>query len=1174
YKTGDLARFLADGNIDYLGRLDHQVKLRGLRIELGEIEAALTQHSAVSQAIVMAREDVPNQRRLVAYLHTHADKLVAELKPGADRTADWGDIWNQIYEQPAVSEDETFNTVGWTSSYDRQAIPEHEMQEWVGETVERILGLKPEGVLEIGCGTGLLLHRIAPHCNRYYGSDISDIVIGKLAAQLRADELQGADVRLFAYPADRLAEIPAAGFDTVIINSVAQYFPNFAYLQDVLAAAIGKIGAQGRIFLGDIRHFGLHKVFHSSVALHHAPQYKLGQVRQAAARGLNRETELLVDPAYFHSLRAAFPQISRIETLPKRGQALNEMTRYRFDVVITIGEVPSHSAPVWQAWSELRQDMAELEAQLAQGVEQLAIKGIADERVAYDVAAHAKLAELGEEATVADLRRVLSAEQTIGVARDALELLARQHGYRLHLQSASGSQGHLHAVFTRTDRVIDWSELYKGEVQYANQPLPSQFHAMLQKSIVQHLRRTLPEYMVPTHFMVLDEMPLTSNGKVDRKALPAPDTARADGGYVAPSTRIEKKMAEIWAAVLHLDRVGIHDNFFELGGHSLLAIGLIERMRDAGMETTVRALFAAPTIAGVLPALGREERAVEVPPNLIPANSRVITPAMLTLADLDEDEIANVVAAVPGGAANIQDIYPLAPLQEGILFHYLVQERGDVYLLPTLLAFDERARLDAFVHALQKVIARHDILRTAIAWEGLREPVQVVWRQAQALVEEVSFDRRDGDIAAQLKARFNPGHYRIDARQAPLTRVFLAHDPVNQRWLLQVMQHHFASDHATLEIIIEEIQAILADEEASLPPPVPFRHFVAQARLGPSPEEHEEFFREMLADIDEPTAPFGLVGVQGDWASMTEASRHIGVGLGNRIRRQTRKLGVSPASLMHLAWAQVLARLTGRRDVVFGTVLFGRMRGGADVDRAPGVFINTLPIRLVVGQESVAQGVRHTHALLTRLVNHEHAPLALAQRCSGIEAPTPLFTALLNYRHSTLGEALNTHEAWRGMENLGTEESTNYPVTLSVDDFGDDFLLFVQVNAQAQPERVCSYMQTALENLVEALEQSPHMPAVAVEVLPPQEREQLLVEWNSTAHAHAQEYEHAQTLHGLFEQQALHCPETEAVKFAGQSLTYRELNARANRLAHYLRGQGVGADSLVGICVERSVEMV
>src|SRR5262249_14801569 len=154
-------------------------------------------------------------------------------------------------------------------------------------------------------------------------------------------------------------------------------------------------------------------------------------------------------------------------------------------------------------------------------------------------------------------------------------------------------------------------------------------------------------------------------------------------------------------------------------------------------------------------------------------------------------------SGVAGGAANVQDIYPLAPLQEGVLFQHLLRTQSDVYLLPTLLGFDSRERLASYLGALQAVIDRHDILRTAVVWEGLPEPLQVVWRQAPLEVEEIEMDSSSGDAAGQLLARFDRRHYRLDARRAPLVRGFISWDAVQGRWLLLLLSHHLVQDHST-----------------------------------------------------------------------------------------------------------------------------------------------------------------------------------------------------------------------------------------------------------------------------------------------------------------------------------------------------------------------------------------
>jgi amino acid adenylation domain-containing protein len=390
---------------------------------------------------------------------------------------------------------------------------------------------------------------------------------------------------------------------------------------------------------------------------------------------------------------------------------------------------------------------------------------------------------------------------------------------------------------------------------------------------------------------------------------------------------------------------------------------------------------------------------------------------------------------------------------------------------------------------------------------------------------------------------------------------------------LKVLHSQGALDPLLLDELRTHKAALLdlRGQADQLPKPLPFRNFAAQARLGVSREEHELFFRELLGDVDEPTAPFGLLDVQGDGCGIEEASLEVDVDLARQLRGRVQALKVSAASICHLAWALVLARVSGREDVVFGTVLFGRMQGGESADRVMEMFINTLPIKIQIGEEGVEASVKRTHILLMELMRHEHASLALAQRCSRVPAPVPLFSALLSYRHMQgLAQAPSAMQAREGIEGLYGEERTNYPFTISVNDLGIGFSLTAQIQTPIEPLRVCGFMHTALERLVEALETAPNTAVRSLDVLSEAERRQVVVEFNQTQ----ADYPKDCCVHQLFEEQVIRTPAAVALVFEDQSLTYDALNCKANQLAHHLRTLGVGPDTLVGICVERSLEMV
>ncbi|KAF9287737.1 hypothetical protein BGZ68_001346 [Mortierella alpina] len=690
----------------------------------------------------------------------------------------------------------------------------------------------------------------------------------------------------------------------------------------------------------------------------------------------------------------------------------------------------------------------------------------------------------------------------------------------------------------------------------------------LARTLREYLTEHLPEYMVPAAFVRMDMLPVTNNGKIDRRALPKPDsTAFVTQGYVAPEGDVEIALAEIWVDLLKVERVGRQDNFFMLGGHSLLAVQMIGRLHRLGLSLSVRTLFDNPVLSVLAASLSQHHESPEAPANVITQDTTKITPNMLPLIDLSQDDIDHIISLVPGGVANVQDIYGLSPLQDGILFHHMMATQGDPYLLVGCVAFDNRALVDRYLTAFQKIVDRHDILRTAIMWENIGSPAQVVLRQAALSITEHSLDPADGPIIDQLRQRYDARKHRIDLNSAPLCRFVMAED-TDGRWIVLQLLHHIVGDHSTMDVVEEEIEAILNGRADSLPAPQPYRNLIAQARMGVSAEEHEAFFRKMLHDVDTPSLPFGLSDLHGEGGNITQSRTMLSQDLNDKLRGYAKRLGVSVASLCHLAWAQVIAATSGQKQVVFGTVLFGRMQGGSGSDRAMGLFINTLPLRVDVEDVSVLDSVRRVQTDLASLLEHEHASLALAQRCSSVPSGTPLFSAILNYRHNA-APAKETR-ADTGMEVIGGNERDNFPLGLSVEDFGTALGLTTQVVEPYDPSRICGYMEQALQNLADALEHAPEDPLQSLSVLPAEEHELIVHSWNKTGFP----YPSDRCVHQLFEDQVGKTPYAVAVVHEERSMTYYTLNNRAASLAHRLVELGVRHGDHVAILLERSFELV
>ncbi|CAD0335378.1 non-ribosomal peptide synthetase [Xanthomonas hortorum] len=675
-----------------------------------------------------------------------------------------------------------------------------------------------------------------------------------------------------------------------------------------------------------------------------------------------------------------------------------------------------------------------------------------------------------------------------------------------------------------------------------------------------HLTAQLPDYMVPAAYVHLDALPLTPNGKLDRRALPAPtEAALTKQDFVPPQGPIECTIAAHWCELLGVHRVGRDDQFFALGGHSLLAIHLIERLRADGLHAEVRNLFASPTLAGFAASLRSNTEtsgAPAVPPNRITPDLTQLTPQHLPLADLTQQDIDRVLEQVPGGLANVQDIYALSPFQHGLLFHHLLASAGDPYILSAQWAFADRPAAQRYLAALQAVIDRHDILRSAVLWEGLSEPVQVVLRHAplQVNVLDPAALEPNDQTSAQLDDLITPLHHRLDLHQAPLMHATLVHDAHAQRWLLALRWHHMVGDHATLDLLMDEIQQHLDEHAPQLPPPSPFRALVAHTRQPEAAVQQQHFFRRLLGDVDTATAPFGLVGLHPDGAPVQEHHLPLDPALSERLRTQAKAAGASLASLCHLAWGLVMARAAGADDAVFGTVLLGRM-GQADA-QLMGPCINVLPVRVRSNSDAARTALQQLHAQLAELLLHEHASLSMVQRCSGVPAPAPLFNSLINYRHQSPARAQHT---LGGAQLLHARECSPLPLVISVEDFGTALGLTAQALPEIGAARVCRFMQSALLQLVQALEQAPDTPLHDIDLLPAEEAARLR---NRCSTARPID-EHA--LHRWFEIQAQRIPEALAVECGEQRLSYAELDLQADRLAHYLHTAGVAPERLVAV---------
>ncbi|HEY0606891.1 MAG TPA: phosphopantetheine-binding protein, partial [Herpetosiphonaceae bacterium] len=518
----------------------------------------------------------------------------------------WQTLYDETYAegQPA---DPTFNITGWHSSYTGQPFPAAEMRQWRDATVDRIRALQPSRVLEIGVGSGLLLFQLAGDCNRYHGIDFSAPALAHIRRHLPPDWTQ---VTLEQRRADDLGDLEPASFDTVIINSVVQYFPSADYLVEVITQVLRLLPPDGRLFIGDVRSRPLLAAFATAATLSQAkPDASRATLAAQQRQLIAQERELLLDPAFFHALKLALPQISEVQVEIKRGHEHNELTQFRYDVTLTV-DGPPLPVPASKTvdWSAQRWTLADLRAALEteEEADSLLVRAIPSARVQPLVEAASWLHDNTRPATAAELRAALDELAARAVDPEALWALGAELGYHVRIGwSGSGADGCYDAVFNRAGAArlpeLDIETLEPWSA-YATTPAATRALAEIAPRLREFLHERLPEYMVPSAFVVLDTLPVTTSGKIDRKALPELDSAQLGqrSEFIAPRTPTETRLAQIWAEVLHLEQVGVHDDFFALGGHSLLATQVIARIRELfQLELAVRTLFEHPTIAGL-----------------------------------------------------------------------------------------------------------------------------------------------------------------------------------------------------------------------------------------------------------------------------------------------------------------------------------------------------------------------------------------------------------------------------------------------------------------------------------------------------------------------------------------------------------------------------------------------
>ena len=600
YKTGDLARFTEDGNLELLGRIDFQVKIRGFRVELGEIESTLRKHGAVKECVVLAKPDVNQNKRLVAYVlpdENYQDDDVEETE--GEQVEQWQAVYDSAYSNAHQLEDETFNIVSWDSSYTSEPYSEEVMRIWVNSTVDRIKQHNPKTVLEIGCGTGLLLLRVAPDCDKYTGTDISQVALDHVANQKQ--KLNLPQIELLNCSGEDFSKIDFKSYDAVVLNSIVMDFPNINYLTEVIDGATKQIRAGGVFFVGDVRDQNSLEAFHTSVQLHRArSSASVDELKQTISRQMAIEEEMLIDPRYFILLKEQIESIQDVSILLKRGTDNNEMSKFRYDVTLYIGDAEVETINDWRTWNSEKTNFEFISNLVSEMTDRpVGINQIPNQRNAKDYSAIRLLQDDSNQfGSISDLRKAIkeSVEKHVSVDPESLWALAEKLDVEVEIHYSQLNDGQFFdAVFKpkgftkyistliNPNALEQETDQLNSKIQKcANNPLQAKIRRKVISKLRRYLDNRLPSYMIPSAFIIMDKFPLSPNGKLNRKALPVPDNLRPEleESYQAPNNDVELVLSEIWSQCLNIDQVGIRDGFIALGGNSLTATQVVSRIRD------------------------------------------------------------------------------------------------------------------------------------------------------------------------------------------------------------------------------------------------------------------------------------------------------------------------------------------------------------------------------------------------------------------------------------------------------------------------------------------------------------------------------------------------------------------------------------------------------------------
>ena len=1209
YRTGDLVRYAADGSIEFIGRADDQVSIRGFRVELGEIESALYAHPAVAESVVIVREDVtPGVKRLVAYvvLHEGEERQTSELRQSLkEMLPDYmvpsaivlmealpltpnGKVDRRALPLPDVAKTE------WEGSF---VEPQSDVERKLAEIWQEVLGVETIGVhdnfFELG-GDSILTIQIVSRANQ-------------AGLQLTPKHL---------FDAQTLAELAASAV-------VLEKAPEMQAEQGIVTGEMPLTPIQTWFFEQDVRHVhhwnqsvmlavreeldttALTQAFAALPRQHDALRLRFQQVNgtwQAAHGEIADEDVLLV---------ADLSSVPEAEREARMRHITDEL-----QASLDIEKGPLHRAAYFQLGAEQRLFIV---------IHHLVVDGVSwriileDLQTAYEqVKAGQKIAwpqkttsfkswaeELttyAEQSAVDEYWTGMDSEQACGLPVDHpqgtnTEGLAVQVKAKLSADETRALLQEVPAAYrtqindvllsalTRT--ITDWTNkraLYVSVEGHGREPIvdgvdvsrtvgwftslypvlletePDLAWGDLLKSIKEQVR-AIPDkgigYGIHRY--------LSRDGQTAEmlRAKPQPEISF---NYLGQFGQGQTTDAALFQIIPNWSASNVSEDETRL--YKLDVMSMVAQDQLEMSWTFSRDLYEPGTIEKLAHDYVQALRAIIAHCRTEQAGG--YTPSDFPLAELDQNSLDKFI----GHNRLIENVYTLTPLQEGMLFHSLYEQAGGDYVVQLALKL-EHVNVEAFSAAWQKVVERHAILRTSFLWSGLEKPHQVVHAKVKTFVERLDWRHLTAaEQEAGLQTYLEQDRKRgFDLARPPLMRWTLIRLDASTFQFVWSF-HHMLLDGWSTPIVFQDWQAFYAaashGKEASLPAIPPFSAYIAWLKRQ-NLEEAQQYWRDYLQGFGVPT-PLGM-GKSGGSAGQPKEYADHKLLLSERATANllafARKHQLTLNTVVQGAWALILARYAGEAEVVFGTTNLGRPTDLPDAEAMVGLFINTLPVRVLFPEQTtVIDWLQSLQQAQSEMRQYEFTPLVDIQSWSEVPRGQSLFDSIFVFENYLSGTSADS-ESGMLLGEVKAVEQTSYPLTLVVAP-GEELMLKLIYETGRFEQPAMDKVLAQLSSVLEAIMREPHEQLADLSIITEAERHKLLVQWNATD----MPYERNLVMHQLFEAQVEATPDAQALVVGTERLTYAELNKRANQLAHYLRSQGVGPEVLVAVLMERTAEMI